>query len=182
MLNIVQIFSIIVPVIFTISGALMGVNTLNAKTSIGRSLMTDEQRIKVKYYNYIQISILLATTATFIMASHTLPNDISTFIGVFLINLALFLLAVPVIIMWIVNFCFKSHYKYKFHHDDLGDLYIIRMLDQETCICSTDANLMYTEDPNEYYLIPLEKVKDKKLIQEKITKPNRKFWQNLMDY
>lgn len=53
------------------------------------------------------------------------------------------------------NFFIKHHFKYKVTINNFGDVYILRMMNQEICICSKDPNAFFVNNHKRQYLLQL---------------------------
>jgi hypothetical protein len=185
-----QFISYLIPLVTTIFGLLIPINALNLKTNLGRTFLTDEQRIKVRYFNTIVFSLIMAFGIEYFLMVLKInikhlnqigSTEIASALvwGTFLF--LIFLIITSPLFKWIDNFFIKTHIKFKLiPTDEIGQIYILRMHDKDTCICSKDPNAEYSSNDT-YILIPMEKIMGKHLIQEKITKPQRSVWSKLFD-
>jgi hypothetical protein len=167
--------SYIIPLLITVGGVLIPINVLNSKTILGRTFFTDEQRIKVRYYNNVAFSLIIS----FAIAYFSLALTSALVLGItsFIISLML----ISPLIRWIDNFFIKNHIKYKVVlNEESGPVYILRMHDQDTCICSKNPNAELSEQ-GEYILIKMEDLMGKNLVEEKVTKPSRSAWSKFFD-
>lgn len=82
----------------------------------------------------------------------------------------------------IQNFKINYHYKLRVNVPSVGTVYVIRMLDRETCICSKDPNLGYkgSKSTKNSYLIPKEDIMKLPLTITKQTKPKKTFFEKFM--
>ncbi|ALC92075.1 hypothetical protein AM500_21480 [Bacillus sp. FJAT-18017] len=178
-------FTLFIPLLITILGTLIPINALNEKSSLGRTFFTDEQRLKVRYFN----TVLLATIISFGFIYFYLAIKVNernefrletseiAFSSIWGIILFLILILITSPIMnWINNFKIKYHFKYKVSlpEEDL-QIYIIRMHDKDTCVCSKNPNIEYN-NKGVYILIPMQNIMGKNLKQIRIKKPKRTFW------
>ncbi|MGG4409249.1 hypothetical protein ABER75_10965 [Niallia taxi] len=185
-----KFLSYIIPLALTVFGALIPINALNSKTIFGKTFLTDEQKIKVKYFNTILLAFIIATavayftfaikvnaTNEFQVTSKDISSSLVWGIAIFII----FLMITSPVVKWIDNFFIKDHIKYKVTQiEQIGDVYIIRMHDKDTCICSKDPNAEFLQD-SEYILIAMQEIYEKRILEGKIPKPPKSFWSKLLD-
>ena len=62
-----KLVSILIPLIISIVSVIIPINALNTKSRIGRTFFTDEQKLKVKYYNTFLLSIIIAFSVAYSM-------------------------------------------------------------------------------------------------------------------
>ncbi|WP_423800752.1 hypothetical protein [Neobacillus sp. SAB-20_R2A] len=182
--------SIIIPLLITVAGVIIPLNALNSKTNLGRTFFTDEQRIKVHYFNTALFSIIMAVAVSYFILVFqvlTIPGfqietkEITSALGLGVTFFLIFLMITSPIFRWIDNFIIKYHIKYKVTpSEEDGSVYILRMHDKDTCICSKNPNAEYS-DQGEYMLISMEEILGKKLLEEKIQKPTRSVFAKLFD-
>jgi hypothetical protein len=185
-----KMLSYIIPLLITVSGVLIPINVLNSKTILGRTFFTDEQRIKVRYYNNIAFSLIISfAIAYFSLAlkvntggnSEIEKQELTSALVLGITSFIISLMLISPLIRWIDNFFIKNHIKYKVVlNEESGPVYILRMHDQDTCICSKNPNAELSEQ-GEYILIKMEDLMGKKLVEEKITKPPRSAWSKFFD-
>jgi hypothetical protein len=181
--------SYVIPLIITISGALIPVNALNSKSNLGKTFFTDEQKIKVRYFNTVILSFIMAFAFSYfylVINSNTsghlqigtseITSAIVWGIWVFLI----FLMVTSPLLKWIDNFFIKNHLKYKVILSEDKAFYIIRMHDKDTCICSKNPNAEFVYQ-GEYMLISMQEILGKRLVEEKVPKPPRSTWSKIFN-
>lgn len=185
-----KFISLIIPLLITIVGTLIPLNALNSKSNLGRTFFTDEQRIKVRYYN----TVLLATIIGFgfiyiylafnakIKTENLFETSDIAFSLVWGATIFIFILVMTSpAVNWINNFLIKHHYKYKVKLPEKNIyVYIIRMHDKDTCICSINPNIEYN-NKGTYTLIPMQEIMGNTLRQVKIQKPKRTNWSKFLD-
>jgi hypothetical protein len=193
-----QLISSLVPLVIAIVGVLIPINALNLKSNLGRTFFTDEQRIKVKFFNTFLFSLIMALGTSYFSLAIRLNSKQDFEITASVITSLLFLAGIVFLVLllitsplinWVNNFFIKNHFKYKVSipDDNIGEVYILRMHDNDTCICSKDPNAEFPKynselQPDPYILIPMELVLKKNLILEQIPKPNRSVWSKLFDF
>lgn len=188
-MQIIQTTSLLLSIIITITGFLIPFNVLSNRSALARTFFTDEQKLKVKYFNTILFSLFLALGIPYFYIAFKLKfsidfilnsKSVGEAVGMGIFIFVFFIMTTTKIFKSIDIFFIKYHYKFKFEFAS-ETYYIIGMLDKETSICSTDKNYAFSSALQELTLIPLEDIKRGKLIEEKITKPNRKISQKLME-
>lgn len=184
-----QLLKFAIPIFTSIFGLLIPVHALNSKTILGKTFFTDEQRIKVKYYNNFLFSLIMAFAIEYFYLlikinmrdNHQIGSqDLQSALVWGTLLFIFFLMMTPTLLTWINNFCIKRHIKYKIVLEGIGPVFIIRMHDKDTCICSKDANAIFSQEGT-FILVPMEEIMKNELIPKKITKPNRSFWCKLFD-
>lgn len=98
-------------------------------------------------------------------------------ISTFMVSFVLFIFyAKP-----IGNFLIKEKAMYKVYLEELGELYIIKMLDHETCIYSYDAHINLNNLGSQIYLVKMGDLIKLPLSKEIVTIPSRSFYKKLFD-
>lgn len=185
-----KLISFLIPLIISIAGVIIPINALNSKSTLSRTFFTDEQKLKVKYYNTFMFSTIIAFAVAYsaiALRVYTKVDyqietiDITSSLAIaFWIFVTLLLITSPVI-RWIDNFLIKTQIKYKvLLSEEIGEVYILRMHDKDTCICSKDPNAESSRDCN-FFLVSTQELLGKKLSEEKLPKPSRSFASKLFD-
>lgn len=191
MLIILGIVSGIIALLVTVFGLTINLNSLNSKTDIGEVLLTDEQKLKVYYYRKFMLSLILAFEAfcifTFVallldagqteLTSKIIGSALATAFGVFLLCLA----SLDKLAQLYQNFFIKDHYKFRVTLSGIGDVFIIRMLNAETCICSKDPNAGFKENSKRIYLIPIQDIMREPLLKTKHPKLPKTLKQKILN-
>lgn len=183
-----KMISYIIPLVITLAGLWIPINALNNKTNLGRTFFTDEQRIKVRFYNYVSFSLIMSFAIAyfaFVIKVNSRgdfgTSEITSAIVLGVSYFIIFILITPPLIKWVDNFFIKTHIKYKVVlPNEIGAVYIIRMHDKDTCICSKDPNAEASQN-SEYTLISMQEILGKSLLEEKIAKPPRTFYSKFFD-
>lgn len=182
--NILKFLSIIT-IVF---GIILGGNVLNSKSDLEQTFLLQEQKIKMYYYNLFYLSGILAFIG---VAFYTICREIierhykleildwknAISLGALIFICCLFSLGS--IIRLIQNFLISHHFKYKVNLVDIGEVYILKMMNQETCICSKDPNAYFRSDNQEFILINLDNIKQQPLTRWEIKKPKQSFLKKL---
>jgi hypothetical protein len=186
-----EMLSYIIPLLITVGGVLIPINALNSKNNLGRTFFTDEQRLKLRYFNNVSFSLIMSFAIAYyslVLKVHTEGNfqietqELTSALVLGITSFIILLMLIPTLIRRIENFFFKNHIKYKVVlTEEDGPVYILRMHDQDTCICSKNPNADFSE-PGEYILISKQDLMGKILTEEKIPKPPRSAWSKLIDF
>lgn len=186
-----KLVSFLIPLIITLAGTIIPINALNSKSTLSRTFFTDEQKLKVKYYNTFMFSLIIAFavaySAIMLRVNTKVDYQIEMIDITFSLEIAtwtfvtLLLITSPVM-KWIDNFFIKTHIKYKvIPSEEIGEVYILRMHDKDTCICSKDPNTESFEE-GKYVLISTQDILGKNLVEEILSKPSRSFLSKLFDF
>lgn len=163
---------------------------LLSKTEIEQVFLTNEQKIKRYYFRLIVFSV---SVAVFIGDVYFLW---SIFFGdkttqtvdwglVFSITLIIFIICLAItgtIERLIQNFCIKHDFIFKVTFTDvnIGEVYILKMLNAEICICSKNANANLS-DTGELFLVKLDDLMKLSLSKEQVQKTEQSTIQKLFN-
>jgi hypothetical protein len=154
-------------------------NALTAKTRVEMELLTTENKIKAKYYSIIGLSFALSFLICdiYLIIKNFSNSEVSwTYIVTLFVVLFIgFLFFIGGTISFISNIFIKHHYKIKINIEDIGEVYIIKMLNENICLCSRDPNIELKGGNGEYIAIKLEDITKREIVVEKIVKPERKI-------
>jgi len=179
-----------ITIVTIILGVIFGGNALNSKTELERVFITHEQRLKIYYYNLFLLSGIIAFFVSLIYITwktnlsdnkilETSDWSFSIVLGIFIFICCL--ISLGTIIRLINNIFIKHHYKYMINLKDIGEVYILSMMNPEVCICSKDPNTDLEMGDKASYLIKLDTVMQNPLTKKKILKPQRNLFQKLID-
>lgn len=181
--------SAIIALIISLSAGIIPAISLVSKTKFESTFMTTEQVLKRRFlitlsaalYLSFLLSFLYALVSYFIKdfkyASIDWPITIIIAISTFMFSFVFFIFyAKP-----ISNFLIKEKAIYKVYLEGLGELYIIKMLNHETCICSYDAHINLDDLDTQIYLVKMEDLIKLPLSKEIVTLPTRNFYKKLFD-
>ncbi|RBP85973.1 hypothetical protein DFO70_1365 [Cytobacillus firmus] len=173
----------------TIFAIIISLNALSIKSGVARIFFTDEQKLKVKYFNmlvfstiisfgvfFFSLAMIVRTSSNQELTNSAMVTALFNTIGIFI----LLLFSLSIIIKWVENFAIKHHIKFKTTLNN-KEIYILKMLDKETCICSSNPNTLYDDSDDEYLLVPIQDIMGKHLIKEMILKPHRSNWSKFFD-
>ena len=79
------------------------------------------------------------------------------------------------------NFFVKYHYKFKVNLPDVGDAYILRMLNTEVCICSKDPSAEFKVSGKKYYLVSVNSIMQRPMSKIKLRKPKQSVLQKFFN-
>lgn len=185
---ILGISAIISVVTFFIGIAVSG-KALLSKSELEQVFLTHEQKIKMYYYKLFGLSGLIAFLVgdLYILWSLTINKktaETANWSFAFALALVIFicgLISLGTIEKIVQNFFVKHHFKYKVNLIDYGEVYILRMMNAEICICSKDPNADFIKTDVESVLVKLDGLIQTPFIKEKIDKPHKSFWQKVFE-
>ncbi|RLQ84915.1 hypothetical protein [Planomicrobium sp. Y74] len=177
-------------ILTAIGGIVLTGSALNSRSDLERVFFTHEQKTKAYFYNLLILSGLFSFSITFltllfessIAKGKGIPDEILTlavysWIGLFIF----FMIFLGFIVDLIDNLFIKHPYKYKVSIPELGEVYILSMLNDEICICSADANINLKASDQESVFIEKNTIIKHPLVKEKILKPEKSFLRKLID-
>ncbi len=181
-------FISIVTIIF---GLILRGNALNSKSDLEKVFLTHEQKLKMYYYNLFVLSGLMAFIGTmiyivwkvYIKKGTTIleMNDWSSAIALAIIIFVCCLFSLGSILRLIEKVFIKHHFKYKVNLTNVGEVYILGMMNPDVCICSKDPNTNWEMSTEASFLIKLDTVMQQPLIKMRILKPQQSFLQKLIN-
>lgn len=180
-----------ISIITIIFGLILGGNALNLKSDVERVFLTHEQKLKMYYYNLFVLSGIIAFIGATIYITWKLyiekekaileMNNWNSAIALAIIIFICCLFSLGTLIRLIQNFFIKYQFKYKTNLSDIGEVYILGMMNKEVCICSKDPNANWNMSNSTSFLINLDSVMRQPLIKEKIPKPQKSTIQKLIN-
>ncbi|MGE7219243.1 hypothetical protein ACQKJC_22430 [Priestia koreensis] len=170
-------------------GLIISIKALVSKSDLEQVFLTQEQVIKLKFYRLIGLSASLGIVIAdlyflwlLIFKGKTFNTvDWSKIITISIIWSILGFLFFSVLSSILISIFTKYHYKYKVNLEGTGDLYILKMMNPDVCICSKDPNSEFTQDDIESYLLSIENLRHKPIIRMKFQRPQNSF-QKLIRY
>ncbi|WP_298468974.1 hypothetical protein [uncultured Psychrobacillus sp.] len=163
---------------------------LLSKSELEQVFLTHEQKIKMHYYKLFGLSGLIAFLVSdlYILWSITINKKTAEMVnwsfafGIALVIFICCLISLGTIERFVQNFLIMHHFKYKVTLNNFGDVYILRMMNQEVCICSKDPNVVFLRnDDIESILVKVDDLLLKPLTKERLQKPNKSFWQKVLE-
>ncbi|MGD6969364.1 hypothetical protein ACQCVP_23555 [Rossellomorea vietnamensis] len=169
-------------------GTFVSGKALISKSEIEQVFLTREKKIKMYYYTLLVLSGLIAfLIGDLYILWHIFINDktVETVNWNFAIALTLVvficcLVTLGTLAKLIQTFFIKEHYKYKVQLINIGEVYIIGMMNEEICICSANPNAEFVREDLESILIKLDDLIHKPLTREKIEIPQKTTWQKII--
>jgi hypothetical protein len=176
--------------ITVVIGLFVSGKAMLSKSELEQVFLTHEQKIKMYYYKLFGLSSLIAIFGGYLYLLWNLTINKNTtetvnwgfVIGLSFVVFICCLISLGTVIQIFQNIIIKHHYKYKVSLDNIGDVYILRMMDKDICICSKDPNADFLTNNVESILIKLDDLIQKPLIKEKLEIPKMSFWQKIMEY
>lgn len=161
---------------------------LLSKTTFESMFMTSEQILKKRLFDIFGITIYFSLLIPFFYVMWKFivfdlsfsSIDWSTCV---LIGISTFLITFIFLLFYakpLRNFIVKEKIVYKVKIEDLGELYIIKMLDKETCICSFNAHTNLDDLKDQIYLIKIDNLIKTPITRESITIPVQSFYKKLL--
>ena len=181
--------SALISVVTLLIGLVVSGNALLSKSELEQVFLTHEKKIKMYYYKLLGMSGLIAFLVSdfYILWSVSIDKKTaetanwSFAFALLFVILICCLISLGTIEKVFHNFLIKHHYKYKVNLNDFGEVYILRMMNEEICICSKDSNADFVDQDVESLLVKLDDLIQRPLIKERIQKPNKSFWQKMID-
>lgn len=181
--------SAIIALIVSLSAGIIPGISLISKTKFESTFMTTEQILKKRFLIILSAALYLGFLLSFfyVLVSYFIKGlsydsikwsiAISIAIITFIVSFVFSIFyAKP-----ISNFVIKEKAMYNVCLEGLGKLYIIKMLDHETCICSYDAHTNLNNLGTQIYLVKMEDLIKLPLSKEIVTIPSRSFYKKLFD-
>ncbi|WP_214749260.1 hypothetical protein [Exiguobacterium sp. E.VS.2] len=177
--------SAIIVFIFSLLPLFVSGMSLLSNTNFERRFLTDDQLLKKRYLSMGELAFYLTYILTFIYTlwvifvseSLNMTNTILIFIGVFFITWILLMLYREII----TNLLIKNKIMLKVSIENLGEVYIIKMFDPATCICSKDAHVDLNDSSHPIYLVRMEDLIKLPITKEIVVIPPKKFYQKLFN-
>jgi hypothetical protein len=172
---------------------LMGIfingKALLTTSDLEQVFLTREQKIKMYYYQLFVLSILIAVFGGYIYlvwkwkvdGISVVSTNWSFAIALTIVIFICSYFTIGTILKLIHNFFIKEHYKYKVKLDKVGEVYILKMMSQDICICSKNPNANFLRDDKENILVKVDDIIRIPLIKTKHTKPSMSLWKKLLD-
>lgn len=174
--------------IVTIGTASISAYSLFSKTGLEKIFMTEEQKVIQKLFAYL---LLIAYTTflfpfLYVMWSIGVENKNIISINwnrVTTITILTFFISAFIVLVCIEkikNFVIKEKNMYKVEIENIGELYLIKMLNKEICICTDDPHTDLESTLGKTILIKVEDLVKLPIIKEKFTLPPRSVYQKLL--
>lgn len=180
--------SALISLVTFLIGIIVSGKALLSKSELEQVFLTHEQKIKMYYYKLFGLSGLIAFLVgdLYILWSLTLNKETAETVNwsfAFALAFVIFfcgLISLGTIEKIVQNFFIKHHFKYKVSLENLGDVYILKMMNEGICICSKEPNADFVGNDVESVLVKLDDLIKKPFIKEKIEKPYTSFWQKML--
>lgn len=157
------------------------------KTDFEGVFMTTEQKIKKRLFALLAVVFYFTVLIPFLyVAWGTGVNDLefaavnwerTTAIAVYSMIISAFIFGIG--LKTVGNFIAKEKTMYKVDIPGLGEMYLIKMLDQETCIFSTNAHLNLEDPSEDPFLVKMDDLMKLPILKESIPLPTRSVYQKL---
>lgn len=151
----------LISIVAFIIGIIVSGKALLSKSELEQVFLTHEQKIKMYFYKLFGLSGLIAFLVSdlYILWSITINKKTAEMVNwsfAFALALVIFiccLISLGTIEKVVQNFFIKHHFKYKVTLNNFGEVYILRMMNQEICICSKDPNAVFVRNDVESVLV-----------------------------
>lgn len=179
----------LIALIISIGGLIFAGHVLLSKSSFEQVFMTPEQISKQRiyavlggtlYFTFLVPALYIGWTNII----NTKEIDLINWDTVKIIAVNTFIISLVFlggIIKVIRNFVAKTDIKYKVVTKDLGELFLIKMLDKDICICSKSAQIDLNNTTEEIYLIKIDDFTKLPLIREEVAIQNRSIYQKIFE-
>lgn len=179
--------SALLTAIVSLSAILLSSMALLSKTSFEIYFMTTEQILKKRLFDTLGIVLYLSFLSPFIYIVWNIYVKKLEFGAInwrftLSISITTFLISSVLILFYakpVRNIMIKDRIMYKVNLDDLGELYIIKMLDQETCICSPNSNIDLNDSNSQIYLIKMDNLMKIPILKEIVPLPPTSIYKKL---
>ncbi|MED1471783.1 hypothetical protein [Bacillus salipaludis] len=181
----------IISTLTVVIGLIISGRALISKTELEKLFFTNEQKIKMYYYKLVGLSGLISILVgdLYILWNITFGTKTGEkanwgfAIALTFVIFICCLISLGNLERVVQNFFIKSHIKFKVNLENIGDVYVLRMLKEDICICSKDPNADYNKNDLEsgYILVKLDDLINKSFIKEKHEKSNMSIWEKLLD-
>lgn len=177
----------LISIITVLIGLFISGKALLSKTGLEQVFFTHEQKIKTYLLKLIGVSLLTAFLVgdLYVLWNLTFRNNIETTNWNYAFGLSIIVFIFSIIFYRSIDkiiktFFKKHHFKFKVNLEKIGEVYIVRMMNKEICICSKDPNaeILKNED---FILVKLEDLIQTPFIKEKIATPKISIWEKIFD-
>lgn len=175
----------VIALITLIMSTMIPALALLSKSRVEKVFLTGEQAIKYYFYSLLTLSFCFSVLITdvyfmWIFLIEKTHYPWSVWASIFIISFFFIMLLAHNLLKSLNKFAIRYHHKYKFKIDSIGFVYIIKMLNDSTLLCSKEPNAEFIKGFDSYLIIKVDELNKKQLIKEKIFKPERTFWQKLI--
>ncbi|WP_223638888.1 hypothetical protein [Planococcus sp. 4-30] len=163
--------------------------SLLSKTAFEEVFMTTEQKIKQRLFALLAAVLYFTVLFPFLYVAWgivvnnvelaSINWELATSIAVNTLVISAFILGIGM--KKVSNFITKEKTMYKVNIADLGEVYLIKMLDRETCICSPEADLDLDDLSEETFLVKMDDLMKLPILKEIVPVPTRSIYQKLFN-
>lgn len=179
----------LISIVTFVVGITVSGKALLSKSELEQVFLTHEQKIKMYYYKLFGLSGLIAFLVSDLYILWSISINKKTAVTAnwsfaFALSLVIFiccLISLGTIEKIVQHFFIKHHYKYKVTLNNFGEVYILRMMNQEICICSKDPNADLVRNNVESVLVKVDDLILMPLTKERLQRPSKSFWQKLLE-
>lgn len=182
--------SAIIALIISLPAVIISGMSLLSKTNFESIFLTHDQLLKKRYLSMGELAFSITYLATliyvlWIVFVFKLNYESIDKTKIILIAMSIFFISWILLILcsnFLTNLLVKNKTMYKVSIEGLGDVYILKMLNHETCICSKDAHANLNNLNHQIHLIRIEDLIKLPITKEVVTLPSRSFYQKLFNY
>ncbi|MGN7854365.1 hypothetical protein [Exiguobacterium sp. 22311] len=179
----------IIALVISIGGIGFAGFSLLSKTAFEEVFMTTEQKIKQRLFGLLAAVLYFTVLFPFLyVAWGIVVNDLelawinwelATGIAVNTLVISAAILGIGM--KKVGNFITKEKTMYKVNIEGLGELYLVKMLDRETCIFSSDAHLDLDDLSEETFLVKMDDLMKLPILKEVVPVSTRSIYQKLFN-
>jgi len=163
--------------------------SLLSKTDFESAFLTNDQVLKKRYLGMGEIAFFLTYV---IILFYTLwmifvlkvKYELINKVDIAFIAISTFIIIFILLIISskkLSNFFVKNKTVFKVSIENLGEVYIIKMFDHTTCICSKNAFVNLNDSNQQLYLVRIEDMMKLPITKEIVSIPTRSIYQKLFD-
>lgn len=177
--------SVLITLMFSLIPLIVSGWSLLSKNHFESVFLTDDQILKKRFFSlggsafsltYI-LTLVYILWKKFVSETINMPDTIFISISIFMIIL-IFTISFRKLT---TNFLIKNKTMLKVSIESLGEVYIIKMFDPTTCICSQDAHVDLNDSNHPKYFVRIEDLIKLPITKEIVALPSRSIRQKLFD-
>ncbi|WP_047392529.1 hypothetical protein [Exiguobacterium sp. s168] len=182
--------SAIIALIISLPAVIISGISLLSKTNFESIFLTHDQLLKKRYLSMGEMAFYITYIVTFIYILWMVFVSKSNYGSIdktntFLIAMSIFFSSWILLILYskfLTNLLVKNKTMYKVSIEGLGYVYILKMLNHETCICSKDAHANLNDLNHQIHLVRIEDLIKLPITKEVVTLPSQSFYKKLFNY
>lgn len=179
----------IIALLISLPAVIISGISLLSKTNFESVFLTHDQLIKKRYLSMGELAFYITYLVTFVyilwMVFVTKLNYESIDkTKTIVIAMSVFFSARILLILYskfLTNLLVKNKTMYKVSIEGLGDVYILKMLNPETCICSKDAHANLNNLKHQIHLVRIDDLIKLPITKEIVSLPSTGFYTKLFN-